>query len=359
MTTVETLEAQSLLVAVKVELLDENEVFKQDVTEDIEVEGSSISHGIYQTIHGTMTIVTSRKYDWGRDRLRVSMTVTDHLGNSAEFQLGIWLMRTPESSPGKPYTVQCYDKTHLLNKVMPATFYGLFEELYVDVLATLLEGSGESNILIDPTSTAQFPTGRAWLITEELTRLAIAGDITTAINYRSVYVDRQGFYRADPYVLPSAIAPSWEFDTGSLTTTMGEDRTSIEDIFDVPNTWVFIQSDPLYDLPFEGTGMYTVVNQSDGPTSIDQRGGEITVRRVELDVASQDELVAQGDAIALADRQTAAEVKCKVAPNPSFWHYDAVLVTDAGLGFNAKKFLVTEWTLPLDGTDMDLTLREV
>jgi hypothetical protein len=357
--TVELVEAEALTVDIRVELLDENETFKEDVTANIEPVGSSITHGIYRTIHGTATVVTDRRFVWGRDRLRITMLLTDGLGNTSEFPLGVWLMRTPEVTPDGPFVVSCYDKLHLLAKVMPATFYGIFADTYISTLGTLLAGSGESNILIDPSSTATFPTGRAWLITEEFTRLGIAGDLTTAINYRATYADRQGFYRADPYVEPDGIAPTWVYDATSPTTTLGLQRSSIEDEFDVPNLWVFIQNDPLYDLPTEGAGIHTVQNQSDGPTSIDGRGGEIIVRRVPLDVATQDELVARGNAIALEDRQTAAEYKAKAGPNPSFWHFDTALVTDPGMGFNAQKMLVTEWTLPFDGSDMDLTMREV
>jgi len=51
-------------------------------------------------------------------------------------------------------------------------------------------------------------------------------------------------------------------------------------------------------------------------------------------------------------------VSVAVSPNPIHDHFDVVDFVDAALGVNGR-YLVTEWSLPLDGSDMTLELRGV
>lgn len=373
------IEAPDRKVKASLLLLDENEENPQDITDDLDPIGSSISRGIYNTIHGTATFRIKRELQWGYQRLKLRMRWSSQylgLGFSDDdwVNMGIWIPSVPEVQGGtspRVFTVQCFDKLDILNNPHGQTAYFLFETPLLTTMGELITGAGESNYLLDPSNQATPPTGIAFLIAENWTTLGIINDGAGRLSYRGLWVDQRGYYRSEPYDAPSAIAPSWTFNAGSDSNTWGTDRTLTSDFYRAPNVWVFVDSDPLYKddsgvaFPHEGVGVYTVTNPSDGPTSVAGRGGRYITKTESLECAGdtladrQASLMQQGDRIVEADKKLDRTLTARCGPMPLLWHFSTVEVTDADLGLNAAKFLVTDWTLPLDGGDMGLTMREV
>ena len=58
------------------------------------------------------------------------------------------------------------------------------------------------------------------------------------------------------------------------------------------------------------------------------------------------------------EKRVADYLTLSVSPNPVHSHFDVVSVVDAQIPVNGR-FLVTDWSLPLDGSDMQLSLRGV
>ena len=50
-------------------------------------------------------------------------------------------------------------------------------------------------------------------------------------------------------------------------------------------------------------------------------------------------------------------LEIKTGPLPLIWHFDTVMVRDTAMGTDAVKAQVVSWSLPLDGSDMSLTLE--
>lgn len=97
----------------------------------------------------------------------------------------------------------------------------------------------------------------------------------------------------------------------------------------------------------EGNGLYTVVNQSTGPASIDSRGFEVE-QRIDVDAADQAALEAIGD----ADKQRyfaggGLRFSGQVALNPRHSDRDVIALSLPRLDVDGTTWLVTDWTYPL------------
>lgn len=375
------LAAGNQIISAGLELYDADENFIEDISDDLL--GGTVDRGNYRTIHSTCRLSISRQLLWGSQRVRPYLTLSNAetvggnwndgnwndglwagtVGVTARFYLGTFLLSTPERRVGESpvvYEVDGYDKLEILNHPHGSTFSAVAGDAYLTTVANLITATGESNVLLDQTAAATtLPTARVWQIDEQTTTLNIINDLLGSVGYRALWVDQDGFYRSEPYVSPADRGAEWTYDADSASTTIAEDRTAQADYFATPNRWVFVIDDPAAaSFPTEGAGIYTVLNQSDGPTSIDQRGRTIS-RIVRLSAADQASLVTQGDRIAENDRRLDERLTLAVSPNPLHGHFDVVAVTDAELGYIDKRFLVTDWSLPLDGSDMTLELKAV
>jgi hypothetical protein len=165
-----------------------------------------------------------------------------------------------------------------------------------------------------------------------------------------LWADWDGRLRAEPYVPPVARASEWFYDTLVATTIM-QDRTRTQDYFEAPNRWVAVRSN-LADgqIPIEGNGVYTFVNQSAGKTSVDARGRVIT-KVLSIEAADQDALSTTANITIDADLRIDQVFNVTTGPNPMHWHFDRVTLADSEFGA-AVELQETSWTLPLDGSPM-------
>lgn len=387
------IEAENLEVTAGLELYDADETFIEDISDDLV--GGTVDRGNYRTIHGTCRLLISRELQWGSQRVKPYLILTaseqiDDTWNSgtwndgnwnggtqlrARFDLGVFLLSTPERRAGETpatFDVDGYDKLEILAHPHGTSYEAAEGDAYLTLVEDLITGAGESKILLDQTAAATtLPTTRVWPLLDRSsegqgqegggspTTLNIVNDLLAAVGYRALWVDQDGYYRSEPYQAPADRGAEWTYSADSDTTTVAEDRMAGADYFATPNRWVFVNDDPAATtFPTEGDGIYTTLNQSDGPTSIDERGRTIT-RVVPLAAASQTDLVTQGDAIVATDKRLDQRLTLSVSPNPLHLHFDVVAVTDAQLGLTAKKYLVTDWSLPLDGGDQSLEMKAV
>ncbi len=129
-------------------------------------------------------------------------------------------------------------------------------------------------------------------------------------------------------------------------------RTVARDYFNAPNRWVAVRSNIAEgETPVEGNGIYTYVNYYQGDTSVEARGRTITAPLMQLDVADQETLVKRAQITIDADMSPNTTFDLQTSPNPLHWHFDRLLVNDPAIGIGLN-CLCTEWTLPLDGSDM-------
>lgn len=388
-------EADSLTIDAGLELLDSDDVFIEDITDDFIADGSSIDLAIYRTVHRVATVNVSRELQWGSQRLRPYLLLSSGFDTPGHYErlltddgaplltddgepllgdyvapvpatryrwnLGVYVMSTPErvvqESP-PVWDVDCFDKLDVLNTPHGSTYSLAAGENVVAAVEALIAAAGESKVNIEPSSQVTASV-RVLSIVDDLTTLQVCNDLLDSIGYRALYCDRDGWYRAEPYVAPPDLPTVWSYSADSATTTVGESRRVMQDYYQAANVVVGYIDDPDQDtIPTEGDGVYTLTNQSDGPTSIDGRGGRIVRRVVSGSYVDQASLVTAVERIMNNEKRVATYADIAVSVNPVHGHYDVVNLRDDAVPINGR-YLVTNWTLPLDGSDMSLSLRGV
>lgn len=318
-----------------------------------ELVGGSVTRDNYAIVHGSCRLdITTDDLVWGKDRVRPYMVLTNN-GVSARFNLGVYVLTSPETKTGTDpivYEVQGYDLLHLLQSGPGDTYVVTATTTYLTAVQSVISASGVGvPITIDGTlQTTQVPATMVWAVTPQgaPTWIEIINDLLRAINYRDLWVDENGTYRSGPYVAPAVRAVEWTFDTSNPNTIIiGPEITQSSEAWGVPNWWRFVRS-RMDTKPIEGAGLYTVTDQTGSPTSINTIGR--TVRKVVfLEAADQAALVSQGDRIVAEDKQNILTYDVEVDPLPIAGHFDVVQLLDRG---RSDKCQVASWELPLDGS---------
>lgn len=322
----------------------------EDITDD--VESGSVTRSSYASLHGAATMKITRELPWGSALLRPYITLTDGT-DEARFNLGVYFTNTPARDLSRfpvSYDVQCQDILAVLDDPVGDAYAVARNSNYLDAVETVLQSRGVVGYSIDRESTAVLPADRVWMFDDNTTWLTIVNDLLAAIGYAGVWSDWDGHIRCEKYASPRDRAPEWTYDTELLTSMLGG-RTTERDFYAAPNRWVFYRTNNLDGAaPVEGDGMYTYTNLYAGDTSVEQRGREIT-KVVGIDVADQASLVAAAQRTIDADTAIPMKIRTTTFPNPRHWHFDVVRVEDTWMGPPAK-VVVSQWTLPLNGSAM-------
>lgn len=340
--------------------------FVQDISADLV--GGKVERNMGADIHGTCSLQLARTLAWGVDLVRPWMTLTDPTaGTSARWNLGAFVLTTPRRVVGElpeTFDVQGFDRIMLLTRQVGATYTVAAGTTYRAALVATFAAAGLTGLVIDGSAADNtLPTTQVWAlvgqstspdqVTTPATWLRVVNDLLRAINFRAVWCDETGAYRCGAYLSPTTQPPAFTFDADDQARTIiGEQRTITSDAWAVPNLWLFRQTNrPTGSVTAtEGDGLYSVVNQSDGPQSIDQRG--LTwAAVVDYDAADQTKLVALGDRRVATDRRVSSVVQVTTGPFPGAGHADIYSYTDSAAGLNVK-VQATRWQMPLDGGDM-------
>lgn len=339
------LTARNVTVGFGAELLDENDQVLEDLSADLA--GGEVERSNYSTVHGTCTLELLRALDWTTARVRPWQTLRDAAG-SARFNLGVYLLTTPEQPLGEDtttYTVQGYDKLHLLQHIVGDTYVVAAGTGYLDAVRQAITDAGVTGLppLFDGTAQDKtLPEPMVWVLdpSDLTTWIGVVNDLLSAIGYRGLWVDHDGRFRSEPYQSPAIRPPEWVYDLADpRTNIVGPERTLTVDEFEQLNWWRFIR-DGLDTRPLEGTGQYTV----------DRRDGAPKRGKIErLTAADQESLVAQGDQIVDTDTRVTRKLEISTGPLPILGHFDVATFLDPELG--ALKVLSHSHTIPLDGGD--------
>jgi hypothetical protein len=349
------------------ELLDSQLQVLEDISDDLS--DGEIRRNNLDTIHGKCTLSLTREFAWGTALFRPYRVM-----NGIRFNLGVYSVVTPEYHHGvlpMEFTCQGSDRLYLLNREVGDSYEVAANTPYLEAVRQAITDAGLTGVLLDGTAQDKvLPSVRSWPLlpkNDEANRdesssgpttwLRVVNDLLKAIGYRGIWADQEGRYRSEPYVPPAQRPSELTLDEGEYTTIQGPDRRLTRDMWKTPNKWVTVQTNRAEGAPAptEGDGIYTIVNQSDGPTSIDQRG-LVWARRYEVEAADQASLVAQGNQQMLRDRQITATWDITTAPLPVAGHFDVMTLVVDGASIKVQAH---EWTLPLAGGDMSWILDEV
>lgn len=346
-------DAPGLRVDAGCELLDRGLNVLADITDVFA--GGSVTRQSYADLHGAATLGFESTLDWGSAIVRPYM-VLSAATTTARFNLGAYYTSTPKTELGDLpliHAVEGIDILDGLNSPVGETYGVAAGTGYLMAVEAILTGQGYTVYQIDQTATGTvLPTARTWALDPSTTWLGIVNDLLGSIGYQGIWSDWDGRLRVQPYLSPTVRPPEWVYDVGASTSMLTVRRTIERDFYRAPNRWVFYRSNNVdSSAPVEGNGIFTVVNTSDGPTSIEARGGRVISKPVPLDVANQSALVQAAQVTLDADLRLKSKLQLGTAPNPLHWHFDRVTLNDPAVGPPAE-VLCTKWTLPLNGSDM-------
>ena len=317
--------------------------------------GGSVTRDSYATFHGTATFELARALDWGQALVRPFAVIDD-----AMFYLGAYFTEVTQEQDGTDpaiYTVQGHDILSGLNDRVGTAYAVAAGANILTEIATILTSRGFRKYVLDQSrSDAVMPSARVWALDDNTTWLSIVNDLLASIGYQGIWSDWRGALRSDAYVAPLDRASEWTYYGTGDSSQLPIGRTRTRNLFDAPNRWIAMRQNNIEGAaPVEGSGVYTYVNQSLGPTSVEARGGRVvTAPIITIDAADQSALVAAVQARAAADmaNPTKYELALPSPGNPLHWHFDRVSVIDPGIGL--AEVLVTKWTYPLAPSTDDM-----
>lgn len=324
---------------------------------------AKITYSLYASSQFTMQIRlgNAANFSWGVQRVQPYIKIVDEDGNNFTWNLGVFILGTPNKELGKTtitWDVDCYGKLDVLDTPVGKSYYLSSGSPYVQAVKDILTVLGETRYNISDIKAATvISQTRTWPLDDgSTTWLLVVNDLLKAINYQGIWVDRDGVYRSDPYIMSKDRTPVWVYDANIVNTIVGNERTIVRDFYKAPNRWIFYIQNPETDLPQTGAGYYEVINWDDGDTSVNARGGRTITRVTGMDAASQAELISRGDNIIENDKHVDTKVELTTGINPSHWHMDTVTYADTAIG-TTEKYSVEAWELDLFSGAMKQTWR--
>lgn len=347
----------ALRIEAGAELIDRNLNVLEDISDDLL--GGAVSRSNYATVHGTAALQLSRELAWGRSIVRPYMRL-----NGIRFNLGAYYTNTPDRVLGSEplvYDVQCYDLLDALNTPTGQAYTADTNTSYLFNVENILKAQGFTKLQIDQTRvTTTLPSPRVWPLDTNTTWLTVINDLLGAVGYRGIWVDWDGYMRCEPYLSPEERPVEWFYDSTDQNKSMiSSQRTVSRDYYNAPNKWVAIKQNNVDGAtPVEGNGVYTYLNEYNGLTSIEQRGGRVITSVIQFDAADQAALVAQTMQSIETDLRLQTRYSVQTSPNPLHWHFDKLTYRDGDIGSDVV-VQANSWQLPLTGGDMSHEWTEV
>lgn len=312
------------------------------------------------------------------DFVKPYMVLTDPAsGASAQFYLGVYTLVSPvydNSALPTVLTVTGMDLTRYLEVTMPDAVTLPAGTDPITAAITIL-GTAISGATVHYTDTTSVLASQmSWVPgvsdvngsgDSSPTYLDAINDLLDAAGYFPLWIDWNGEFHMDPYVTPLELPVEYTFDLTASDNIVAESRTSSTDLFDVPNTWVFIMQN-IAGSPAEGTTQFTYVdNNPSNPGSVANRGRNVYSVNF-VDAVDYPSLVQAGMAQIVNDLSPAEIITLSTSPFPLAWHYDRVFLIDPNLAnvpptkSTTRQLLARGWTITLDGTsDMQWTFQTV
>lgn len=339
------------------DLLDSTGAWVMSLDDDLVAESLSVDMDAERTIGATVSFAVTRELDWGTARVRPNVTVTDATGASESWDLGVFVLDTPErviAETPPTWQVQGSDLTAVLDTPAGAAMQVTTSDYVLTKVADLIVAQVPgATVNLSPVSVLTACTEWSWPLDESNTVLRIVNDLLAQVGYEPLWCDRDGTFRSDPVPVVATRTPVLTIDADADVPVVGEDRTVVHDMWSSPNQWTFVAEAPAGDAPVEGAGLYVVANAFDGPSSISERGGRVVRKVVRLAVADQTALQALGDAIVAADRAQTMVIRAVASPLPGLWHATPVRYVDAAVPVDAT-MTVVRWRLGVESHDLEL-----
>lgn len=341
--------------------------------------GSSVSSDATAQIHRSCSLVldADTPFNYLSDYIKPYLVMTDTLtGFTARFNLGVYSLTSPTPDltldPGT-CTYTGYDLLSVLNQPIGDSYEiaaGAEPVAAVIALVTSAFPPGFNLAFSSEPSGTTTPAVLSWPFDGQssATYLDVANAVLSMIGYHGLWVDQDGVFQIHPYKNPVAptTAAEWIFDLSTAEGSVVSDSRSVfKDVFNTPNTWVYVMSN-LTAAPVEGVTQFSYTDNVTPVTSVPARGRVVRKTAV-VDALDYDTLRVVAAQDIENDLRPIETFAISTFPLPLFWHRDIVDYIDPALASlipydpSTRRALVVSWQLALDvsGGDMALTLATV
>ncbi|ADZ82714.1 hypothetical protein [Cellulosilyticum lentocellum] len=246
------------------ELLDNTNTFKKKL---YNVESCSISYKFLSQLKSSATIVMDddSSIDYLKDRIKVYMTL-----NKVRVALGVFMLCSPSrniTGTKKTRNITAYSLLQiLLDDKVTTRYTAVVGTNVVNEVKRLIGNNNSYNI---PDSTKTLNSEFNYEI--GTSKIEIINDLLASINYTSLWVDKDGVFKAEPYVLPTDKEHVKTYEDNEASIIL-PDMVDEPDLFYVPN--VFVRYTNNLDVATPLSFTYTN-NNADSPTSTVNRGRNI------------------------------------------------------------------------------------
>lgn len=352
---IKAIHADSRVLKFKYDLLDKDDNKIRELDNVLTGEVSMNSLALNSKRVARFNIREDNKIDWLNDRIQPFCMFKMPDGGWIEYSLGIFLLSSPTrySKNGKVYrSVESYDGLKVL---LDDRFdnRNVIEEKtnYINAITDILLDVGITKINIKESKEITRSAKEFEIGTEKLRGI---NEMLGEINYTPLWVDEDGYYTSQPYVLPNERKVEYVYADDNLSITNPGTEESL-DLFNVANKFIVVASNP-ENLPL--SSVYENINPK-SVTSINQRGRVITDYRQIDDIASQELLDDYTKKIAYNASQIFGYVSFDTAINPLHSYSDLLHVKDSTLNINSN-YVETSWSLKLEtGSKMNHKARRV
>ena len=277
--------------------------------------------------------------DWLNDKVQPVFI----LNGKYEFPLGIFMISSPSRGlKGKSITrnVECFDTSLVLLEDKFDTRYRINSGInYITAISQLIGSSGLWKINI-PYIDAVLKTDKEFEI--GTSKLEAINYLLQEINYTSLWVDEQGNFTANPYVLPTNREVEYIYKNDDMSIIIPD--TSIEeiDLFNVANKWVVVATNPETE-PL--VSRYTNENGASPTSTINRRRTIVDYREVD-DIASKSILDEYVRRIAYETSNVYGKFVFDTAIMPHHTYMDSLFCEHTDLGIK-NKYIETSWEMEL------------
>ncbi|MCL2225926.1 MAG: hypothetical protein FWB96_13240 [Defluviitaleaceae bacterium] len=272
-------------------------------------------------------------------------------GGTIDFPLGIFLIESPaKTATGKICTrdIGAYDKTIIVeqDKLMRRFFIPKGTS-YVAAVERALNQAGIVKINIVPTDEPRsLPFDREYPIGMKTRQ--VCNELLRECNYTSLWVDENGFMRAEPYITPARREITHIYETGK-DSVIAPEMVERLDIATRPNVFIRVAQN------LEGDrALYSTIenNAIDSPISIVNRGRRIVNFEEIYEIESQAALDAFVERIAVESTSAYSRLTFGTALMPTHGNAETLLCVFPELFNVPQRFHEVNWEMPLqyDGT---------
>lgn len=291
------------------------------------------------------------KVNWLTDEVRPELII-----NGETHRCGVFIPVTVEGKTGengKTLTVSMYDRCFLAQSLrLEQILHIQSGAFYIDVVLSLLEQCGITLVMQTP-NVATITTDREdWDVGTSY--LTVINQLLSEIGYKDLWFDSEGYARIEPKLNPTADNIQHRINANDPSVFLSPSHSVASDIFNKPNVFVCICSNPDLGAPLTATA---VNDNPQSPLSVQRRGRRISELVKVNNIASQEDLQAYARRLVFDSMTSSDTIIVRTGLLPGFGVNDVVaLRDDDATGICVEK----SWTMELvSGGKMVHTLGKV